>query len=254
MQGETNPRKQAQSSSPKRHRRAKSALRRMLAFQEDKARRFIEDDYDPTPAMRLRSLEIRRLLERVRTIEAEARVLEVGSGAHGLIFFFGSRLGIGLDPLANHYVKLFPAWQRRVSTIAGYGESLPFTNGAFDVLLSDDVLDYAEDPAQILAEMSRVLAPSGILYLSLNISHPVWKFWNAVHETPDFHTTNISLREARRHLTRLPLRLMWQRDNIRETRAAMKKRKERRWRAWVKSVFYFRARFEAIAVGEEKKK
>ena len=252
MRGDANTRGAAGWFNRKRRRRTKSALQRMLAFQEDKARRFSEEGYDPTQSMRRHSLEVRRLLEKVRPIQTDARVLEVGSGAHGLIFFFGASRGIGIDPLAHHYVNLFPAWQRRVRTIAGYGETLPFANDSFEVLLSDDVLDYTEDPAQVLAEMKRVLMPSGILYLSLNISHPVWKAWSGMRETPDFHTVNISLREARRLLTAWPLRLIWESHNIRETKAAVKKRKERRWRAWVKSVFYFRARFEAIAAREEK--
>lgn len=49
-------------------------------------------------------------------------MVEVGSGAHGLIFFFEAAERIGVDPLADEYRELFPAWQQRAMTIAGFGE------------------------------------------------------------------------------------------------------------------------------------
>lgn len=234
----------------KRHDRAQSALKRMLEFQEDKARNFVRKAHDHSDLMLGHSLKVRSMLEKVRRIEADARVLEVGSGAHGLIFFFGAERGIGVDPLAHHYIRLFPKWQRRVATVSACGEALPFPDNSFEVLLSDDVLDYAEDPAAIMAEMARVLIPSGILYVTLNISHPVWKVWGALHRVADFHTMHISLREARRLFKHLPLHVVWQSHDVAETRAAIRSRQERHFRAWVKSVFYYRARFAAIAVGE----
>lgn len=39
-------------------------------------------------------------LETVRSLGPETRVLEVGSGSHGLVFYFGCRRAAGLDPLA----------------------------------------------------------------------------------------------------------------------------------------------------------
>ena len=232
----------------KQRQRSQRALELMLEFQRNKARNFLETEYDPSRNMLLRSQEVRSLLEKVHHIRTDARVLEVGSGAHGLIFFFGAQRGIGVDPLAHHYVTLFPAWQHRVATVTAYGEALPFPDNAFDVVLSDDVVDYAENPAAIIAEISRVLAPSGTLYFSVNICHPVWNGWSMLREVADFHTTHISLQRARRFFKHLPLRIVWEEHNIAETRAAIRKRPERRLRAWAKSVFYYKARFAAIAI------
>ena len=232
----------------KRHQRAQRALALMLEFQKDKARDFIETGYDPSQDLLVRSLDVRTRLEKFQRITADARVLEVGSGAHGLIFFFGAQRGIGVDPLAHHYVKLFPAWQRRVATVSAYGEALPFPDNSFDVVLSDDVLDYSEDPAAIIAEMARVLAPFGALYFTVNICHPVWNAGRMLREVADFHTTHISLRRARRFFKQAPLRIVWESQDITETRAAIRNRRERRLRAWVKSVFYYKARFAAIAI------
>ncbi len=230
--------------------RAKRALERMLEFQKKKAQRFLETGHDYSGALLRRSLEVRSKLEEFQQIKTDARVLEVGSGAHGLIFFFGALFGVGVDPLAHHYVSLFPDWQRRVSTVSAYGEALPFPDNSFAVVLSDDVVDYAENPAVIVAEIARVLAPSGILYFTVNICHPVWNILSLLRQMEDFHTTHISLGRARRFFKHLPLRIVWQSYDIAETRAAIRKRPERRFSAWVKSIFYYKARLVLIAIRE----
>lgn len=229
--------------------RAKRALERMLEFQKNKAQHFRETGHDHSGTLLRRSLEVRSKLEEFQPISPDARVLEVGSGAHGLIFFFGG-VGIGVDPLAHHYVSLFPNWQRRVATVSAYGEALPFPDNSFAVVLSDDVVDYAEHPALIVAEMARVLAPSGMLYFTVNICHPVWNVLSKLRQVEDFHTTHISLGRARRFFKDLPLRIVWQTNDIAENRAAIRKRPERRFRAWVKSIFYYKARLVIVAIRE----
>jgi SAM-dependent methyltransferase len=232
----------------KRHQRAQRALELMLEFQKSKAHNFFKTGHDPSPDLLAKAHAVRSMLEKFQRIRPDARVLEVGSGAHGLIFFFGAQRSIGVDPLAHHYVTLFPGWQRRISTVSAHGEALPFPDNSFDVVLSDDVADYAEDPAAIIAEIARVLVPSGILYFTVNICHPVWSALSMLPEVVDFHTTNISLRRAQHFFKHLPLRIVWERHNIPETRAAIRKRQERRFREWVKSVFYYKARFATVAI------
>ena len=226
--------------------RAKRALERMLEFQKEKAQHFLETGHDHSGALLRRSLEVRSKLEEFQPVKTDARVLEVGSGAHGLIFFFGAQHGIGVDPLAHHYVSLFPDWQRRVPTVSAYGEALPFPDNSFDVVLSDDVVDYAEDPEAIVAEIARVLAPSGVFYFTVNICHPVWNVLSRLRPVEDFHTTHISLGRARRFFK--DLRIVWESHNIAANRAAIRKRQERRFTAWVKSIFYYKARLVIIAM------
>src|ERR687885_1871898 len=124
--------------------------------------------------MRARSDRVRAILEGLRPLPSDARVLEVGSGAHGLVFFFGTTRGVGCDPLACEYAALFPAWQRRAQTIAAAGERLPFADSSFDVVLCDNVVDHAEGPALIVREIARVLAHGGLLYFTVNFHHAVW--------------------------------------------------------------------------------
>src|SRR4051812_3506104 len=156
-----------------KQRRARRARERQLDYQRAKAASARGHEAEYVAAMRARSARVRDKLERVRAVPDDARVLEVGSGAHGLVFFFGTTRGVGVDPLADEYAALFGAWQQRVRTIAAAGEHLPFADASFDVVLCDNVVDHAEDPPAIVRELARVLAAGGLLFFTVNVHHPV---------------------------------------------------------------------------------
>src|SRR5262245_59230021 len=154
--------------------RSRRARDRQLAYQVKKAEGVRGREAEYIRDMRVKSAAVRATLEQVRPVPPDARVLEVGSGAHGLVFFFGSSRAIGCDPLAREYAGLFPAWQRRVPTLSAEGESLPFPDAVFDVVLCDNVVDHALDPARIVSELVRVLVPGGLLYFTVNVHHRVY--------------------------------------------------------------------------------
>ncbi|HYH84096.1 MAG TPA: class I SAM-dependent methyltransferase [Pyrinomonadaceae bacterium] len=244
------------------HRRARRALERQLAYQRAKARRVAGHEDEYVAAMQSRSARVRARLEDVRPIERDARVLEVGSGAHGLVFYFGAERGAGVDPLAADYATLFPAWQRRAQTFAARGEQLPFADATFDVVLCDNVVDHAESPARIVSEIARVLAPGGLLYFTVNFHHPVYSVaarlhsaWNAAGlklEIGPFadHTVHLTHEGARRLFDRLPLRVLSERDNRAEAKAAALLRPPRHAGDRLKRVFFKNALYEVVAVRE----
>src|ERR1035437_3321280 len=121
----------------KRNERGRRALERQLDYQEKKARDLAEGADELARTVFLRSQIIRQRLNAIRPIARDDRVLEVGSGAHGLVFGFGENLGVGVDPLAVDYKRLFPKLQQNAVTVAAIGEMLPFEDGAFDIVLSD---------------------------------------------------------------------------------------------------------------------
>lgn len=243
--------------------RARRALSRQLDYQKGKSARARGHEEEYIRGMRTRSARVRALLERVRPVEPDARVLEVGSGAHGLIFYFGSTRGAGVDPLAVHYASLFPAWQRRARTFAAHGEALPFAEGTFDVVLCDNVVDHAERPAQIVRELARVLAPGGLLYFSVNVHHPVYAAaaalhatWNAAgfhYEIGPFadHTVHLTLSAARSLFDGLPLRFVSETDSIEETRANARRARSRHAGDRLKRFFFKNALYETVAVREK---
>ncbi|MEA2424519.1 MAG: hypothetical protein QOH13_929 [Thermoleophilaceae bacterium] len=242
-----------------KQRRARRARERQLDYQRAKAAKARGHEADYAEAMRQRSARVREKLERVRGIPGDARVLEVGSGAHGLIFFFGTTRGVGIDPLADEYAALFPAWQQRVRTIAAAGERLPFGDASFDVVLCDNVVDHADDPARIAREMTRVLAPGGLLYFTVNFHHPVYaaaarlhSAWNAAglhFEIGPFadHTVHLTLPAVRSLFDGLPLRIIEDSAKVADARRTARLRPARHVGDRLKRLFFKNAVYELVA-------
>jgi SAM-dependent methyltransferase len=242
-----------------RRKLAQRALERQLAYQQHKAEHLRGREDEVIVAMTRSSRRVRDLLETFQPIPKDARVIEVGSGAHGLIFCFGAERGVGVDPLAVDYRGLFPRWQRRASTVAAAGESLPFLNESFDVVICDNVVDHAESPPQIVRELVRVLAPGGLLYFTVNIHHPLYKVAAGVHsswralgmpfEVGPFadHTTHLTLASASELFRGLPLQTLSEKSNIDEARARARKQPARHLGDRLKRVFFKNAVYEVVA-------
>jgi SAM-dependent methyltransferase len=242
-----------------RHKLAQRALERQLAYQHRKAEHVRGREDEIVAVMKRSSRRVRDLLETFQPIKPEARVAEVGSGAHGLIFYFGIQHGVGVDPLAVSYGTLFPRWQGCAQTVAAVGEALPFTNQSFDVVLCDNVVDHAESPERIVCELARILVPGGLLYFTVNIHHPVYAFaagvhsgWRAVgvpYEIAPFadHTTHLTPEAAARLFQNLPLDILSAKSNVDEARARARKQSPRHVGDRLKRVFYKNALYEVVA-------
>ena len=209
--------------------------------------------------MMAHSRSVRRKIEALRAIPSYLRVLEVGSGAHGLIFCFEAAERIGIDPLADHYRSLFPAWQGMARTIAASGEDLPFEDGSFDLVLCDNVVDHAGNPRRIVEEIARVLKPSGLLYFTVNFHHSFYHLAATAHagwqglglpiEIRPFadHTVHLTLEMARRLFTGLPLRILNESDNMEEAKQTGRDTPARSTGGLLKRLFFKNARWEMIA-------
>jgi len=97
------------------------------------------------------------------------RLLDCGCGAGSItVGLAGSvRCIVGLDlsaatlkPAVSH---LAAESIRNVRFVAGNGTQLPFAGESFDAVLMHSVLEAAGDPADLVREASRVLAPGGLL-------------------------------------------------------------------------------------------
>jgi SAM-dependent methyltransferase len=236
--------------------RSRRAHERQLAYQENKAQRARGREAEYIRDMQAKSAAVRAVLEQVRPVPPDARVLEVGAGAHGLVFFFGSSRAIGCDPLAREYAGLFPAWQRRVPTLSAAGESLPFADAVFDVVLCDNVVDHALDPAKIVSELVRVLAPGGLLFFTVNVHHQVYAWASRAVATLEGagvavpiaafadHTVHLTPDAASALFTGLPL-------DIVETNCERRSRRggqTRRPADLITALFFKNALFHVVAV------
>lgn len=242
-----------------RRRLAQRALERQLEYQQRKAQNVRGREDEIILAMKRSSQRVRDLLESFQPISNDARVIEVGSGAHGLIFCFESNRGVGVDPLAVSYGNLFSQWQKSAATVAAVGESLPFPDRTFDVVLCDNVVDHAESPAQIVRELVRILKPGGLLYFTVNVHHRVYAVaagihssWRAVglsYEVGPFadHTTHLTLAAAEGLFRDLPLEILSAKNNIDEARARARKLAPRHAGDRLKRVFFKNALYEVVA-------
>jgi SAM-dependent methyltransferase len=241
------------------HRQAQRALERQLAYQQKKAKMIAGREAELMTRMQRSSSRVRSILENFQNIDSSASVIEVGSGAHGLIFFFGADCSVGVDPLAVSYRTLFPAWQGRVQTVSAFGEQLPFQDQSFDIVLCDNVVDHAESPPDIVAELVRIMKPGALLYFTVNIHHSIYSVaarahstWNALGVTYEIgpfadHTTHLTFPAARRLFENLPLTILHESSNISETKAKMKTRPARHMGDRLKRVFFKNALYEVIA-------
>ncbi|HEV8427921.1 MAG TPA: methyltransferase domain-containing protein [Pyrinomonadaceae bacterium] len=242
-----------------RQKLAQRALERQLAYQQRKAEHVRGREDEIISAMKRSSQRVRELLETFQPISPDARVIEVGSGAHGLIFYFGSEQGVGVDPLAVSYGNLFPRWQQCARTVAACGESLPFADQSFDVVLCDNVVDHAVSPKRIVAELTRVLAPGGLLYFTVNVHHPVyavaagvhssWRAMGIPYEVGPFadHTIHLTLPAAASLFENLPLQILSSKSNIDEARSRARKQPPRHVGDRFKRVFFKNALYEVVA-------
>lgn len=242
-----------------RRKLAQRALERQLAYQRRKAEHVRGHEEEVIGAMMRSSRRVREILETFQPIKPEARVIEVGSGAHGLIFYFGSQHGIGVDPLAVNYKSLFPCWQNCAPTVAAVGESLPFHDQSFDLVICDNVVDHAESPSRIVRELVRILTPGGLLYFTVNVHHPVYAVaagvhasWRAVgvpYEVGPFadHTTHLTVEAAERLFQGQPIWILSAKSNVDEARARARKQPPRHVGDRLKRVFFKNALYEVVA-------
>lgn len=242
-----------------RARRAKRALERQLAYIRAKTARLNAKAGTLLPELTERSQILRRRLEAIRPLGPDVRLLEVGSGVTGHVFFFGAEHGIGIDPLADEFRPHFP-WHEHVRTIAAGGEALPFADGAFDLVISDNVVDHAEDPGKIAAEMVRVLAPGGLLYFTVNVHHPFyaaaarahagWQSLGLPGEVGPFadHTVHMTPAAAMRLFEGQPLRTVSEGADIAAARREGRQQKPRNAGDLLKRVFFKNAVYELVAL------
>jgi len=241
------------------HGRAKRALERQLAYQREKANALRGREDAVFERMSKGARGVWKRINDVAPIAAEARVLEVGCGAHGLIFTLPGLRSAGIDPLAVEYASLFP-WQGRARTVAAFGEQIPFRTASFDVVLCDNVIDHAEGPEEILREVSRVLKPGGILYFTVNVHHPIYDLssrlhglWNAAglkFEITPFadHTVHLTPKAARKMVKRLPVNVIRSSDGLDAALEQTKRSKSRHAGDLLKRLFFKNARYEVIAI------
>ena len=111
------------------------------------------------------------LRSRLPGLELEGmRVLDIGCGDAGVLIALAEAGADahGIEPFAPSVERGRVRAEEHGVAIdlrSGVGETLPFPNGALDLVILDNVLEHVQDRERTLDEIGRVLRPGGILYL-----------------------------------------------------------------------------------------
>lgn len=97
------------------------------------------------------------------------KILDIGCGPLGsLEWADNAKLRVGLDPLANEYMKI-GASELNMVFVLSPAEKIPFPDNYFDVISSFNSMDHVDDVDQVISEVKRVCKSGGTLLLITDI-------------------------------------------------------------------------------------
>lgn len=99
------------------------------------------------------------------------RILDIGCGPRGSLEWADmSAERVGLDPLADEYLKL-GAKDHKMDYVSAPSEEIPFANSYFDFVCAFNSLDHVANLDQTISEIKRVTKPGGLFLLLVEINH-----------------------------------------------------------------------------------
>lgn len=103
-------------------------------------------------------------------IGPQFRALQIGCAVEDAIFFLRGGERYAVDPLAGFYRKHFArARNPEVDYREAAGESLPFGDRFFDVVICQNLLDHVANYAAVLREVKRVLRRPNLVYFGTDV-------------------------------------------------------------------------------------
>ena len=135
-----------------------------------------------------------RRLEMIRRwSDLGGRILDNGTGlgtyleAMGRVNPDSQRVGLEIE-----HERAVAALARADAIVLGVGESLPFANDSFDLILSNEVIEHVADDRAAVAEMARVARPGGrVVIFAPNRWYPVEQ--HGVYWRGEYHFGNTPL-------------------------------------------------------------
>jgi SAM-dependent methyltransferase len=123
-------------------------------------------------------------------LTAESRILDVGSGVGNFVVACRNRgfKAVGIEPDRIGQDTTLTAIQiarRRIDSSVfanGVGETLPFPDGCFDLVVMSQVIEHVSDQRRVIREAGRVVREGGAIYVAcpnyLRFYEPHYKiFW-----------------------------------------------------------------------------
>lgn len=97
------------------------------------------------------------------------KILDIGCGPRGSLEWADMvQERVGLDPLANEYLKL-GAKNHKMKYVQAYSEAIPFEDNYFDVVCTFNSIDHVENIEKSCNEIQRILKQNGVLLLLVDV-------------------------------------------------------------------------------------
>ncbi|MEI7489816.1 MAG: class I SAM-dependent methyltransferase [Bacteroidota bacterium] len=130
------------------------------------------------------------LLDTVK-YKTSMKVLDIGCGYGFPMLELAGRLDKGsevhgLDPADDAIEVLKEKIRMReianAFAVQGRGEDMPFGNGVFDLIISNNGLNNVSDQRRVLLECFRVCKPGAQMVLTMNLPHTMTEFYDALRQ------------------------------------------------------------------------
>ncbi|MCM3870883.1 MAG: class I SAM-dependent methyltransferase [Pyrinomonadaceae bacterium] len=146
--------------------------------------------FQPSAVARLRF--VRRIVESIASSHAAVADLGCGSGAMlcEVLRVQPGWTGYGLDisEAAINYARRLAAHKdvaARVRFQTGCLLNLPFASNSLDVVIASEVVEHLPNPERVFAELSRVLAPGGLLLVTVPVESHTPAHMHALNSAED---------------------------------------------------------------------
>lgn len=139
------------------------------AWNEEMVARYDIDRYYQRSHWIVRRIEQGRIaaVQRLAAAQPGDHVLEVGCGGGHVLAHFARTRRTGIDLSPAMLARTRRRHAQAVPLIQAIAEGLPVRSASQDVVLCTEVLEHTRDPAQVIAELMRVVRPEGRVVVSV---------------------------------------------------------------------------------------
>lgn len=151
------------------------------------------------------------IFEKYTEFKKETKILEIGSGPDGIIHYLNIGWNIAIDPSMDYYISNFEL-SNKIKWIKGVGETLPFKDNCFDIVITTNTLDHVLSPEKVLSEIKRVLKKDSFLFLTTDCYQPLLKYYRNIKEAfsvgDELHPYSFSVKDITRLIQRSGLQTL----------------------------------------------